>query len=234
MENTQNNSVSNMSLAEQMMFSTTKIETMYPNGNKSVGTGFMFNFGFIHQGMRQLAPMIVTNRHVVEGGETTQMSFLRKDSESGMPFLNQRITCIINEATRGWFFHPNPEVDIAIAPLAPFMPDMRKAGIDPYYRAIDSKGLVLSNDTFFRSDALTQIVFIGYPSGLWDALHFLPIMRMGTTATPPWIDFGGKPQFLIDASVFPGSSGSPVFQYSVGTYYNREKDTVMAHQRLIS
>lgn len=27
----------------------------------------------------------------------------------------------------------------------------------------------------------------------------------------PKVDFGGKPEFLIDAQVFKGSSGSPVF-----------------------
>jgi hypothetical protein len=35
----------------------------------------------------------------------------------------------------------------------------------------------------------------------------------------PTIDFNNEPQFLIDAQVFPGSSGSPVF-VTLGTNYS--------------
>jgi hypothetical protein len=36
------------------------------------------------------------------------------------------------------------------------------------------------------------------------------------TATHPAVDFRGTPTFLLDASVFPGSSGSPVLIYNKG------------------
>jgi hypothetical protein len=58
----------------------------------------------------------------------------------------------------------------------------------------------------------------------WSRLSFLAIrmvymilpisprfFRRGMTATPPQLDYCGRPTFLIDASVFGGSSGSPVF-----------------------
>jgi hypothetical protein len=45
----------------------------------------------------------------------------------------------------------------------------------------------------------------------------MPIMRRGTTATPMVLDFEGRPEFLIDAAVYPGSSGSPVFVYQSDT-----------------
>ena len=41
----------------------------------------------------------------------------------------------------------------------------------------------------------------------------MPILRRGTTATPIALNFEGRPEFLIDAAVYPGSSGSPVFVY---------------------
>src|SRR5260370_20655967 len=70
-------------------------------------------------------------------------------------------------------------------------------------------------------DAFEEIIFIGYSSGLWDEVNLIPITRKGITATPILIDFQGKKQFLISASVFPGSSGSPVFLYKIGAYHDR-------------
>ena len=55
--------------------------------------------------------------------------------------------------------------------------------------------------------------------------------RKGITATPPNLDYNGKPIFLIDASVFPGSSGSPVFLYNVGGW--RSRTALVAGDRVI-
>ena len=67
-----------------------------------------------------------------------------------------------------------------------------------------------------------EIVFIGYPSGLRDEHNSTPLIRRGITASPIWNDFGNDPIFLIDAGVYPGSSGSPVFStrgYVVGVVW---------------
>ena len=60
-------------------------------------------------------------------------------------------------------------------------------------------------------DSIEDVIFIGYPNGLYDRTNLLPIARRGTTASPIGVDHEGLPAFLVDASVFPGSSGSPVF-----------------------
>ena len=51
---------------------------------------------------------------------------------------------------------------------------------------------------------------------MYDQVNLIPITRTGMTATPLQLDYDGRPSFLIDASVFPGSSGSPVFVYKSG------------------
>jgi hypothetical protein len=65
---------------------------------------------------------------------------------------------------------------------------------------------------------MEDIIMIGYPNGIWDAKHNLPIIRRGITATHPKLSYNGKPEFLIDAACFPGSSGSPVFLANIGSY----------------
>jgi hypothetical protein len=59
----------------------------------------------------------------------------------------------------------------------------------------------------------------------------LPIIRQGITATPIWNQFNGENVFLIDAGVFPGSSGSPVFIYNHGAYPT--KDGIAIGNRLL-
>ena len=62
---------------------------------------------------------------------------------------------------------------------------------------------------------------IGYPNGLMDRVHNLPIVRRGTTATHPSIPFNGLRQGLVDIETVGGSSGSPIFIRNDGfTYEN--------------
>ena len=71
----------------------------------------------------------------------------------------------------------------------------------------------------------TQIYLLGYPSGMYDPRNTSPILRIGLISTEPNKDFSFNPElrakyglpstipgFLIDANVFPGSSGSIVLR----------------------
>lgn len=75
---------------------------------------------------------------------------------------------------------------------------------------------VASPSVYENLDVTAAVLFVGFPDGRFDHKHFLPIMRRGYVATSPELDFDGEPVFLIDASVFPGSSGSPVFTVGDG------------------
>lgn len=86
-------------------------------------------------------------------------------------------------------------------------------------------------DSHSSSVVIEDITFIGYPSGLYDERNKISIIRQGITATPIWNNFRGEKAFLIDAGVFPGSSGSPVFIYNRGTYPS--KDGIILGNRLL-
>ena len=92
--------------------------------------------------------------------------------------------------------------------------------------------LIPSKETLEELDALEEIIFIGYPSGIWDRKNLLPIVRKGITATPIAVDFDGERKFLVDASVFPGSSGSPVFLYNAGSYHDKKSNLVVGSRLL--
>jgi len=87
--------------------------------------------------------------------------------------------------------------------------------------------LIPTQDEIDELDAVEDVIFVGYPNGIWDSENNLPVTRRGITATPIAIDYRNEPKFLIDASVFPGSSGSPVFLYNnTGTFAMKGKGTV--------
>jgi len=75
------------------------------------------------------------------------------------------------------------------------------------------KAFVLEDDIDYLNDIdlLDDIFFIGYPSGLIDTENLTPLMRRCSFSSIYSEDFSGEPAFIIDGSVFPGSSGSPVF-----------------------
>lgn len=125
----------------------------------------------------------------------------------------------------------DPDVDLAVLPIAPIFHWLKSEGKEVFFRSLNME--MIADEAFMpQLSAVEDIVMIGYPNGLWDAKHNLPIVRRGSTATPPYVDFEGKPVFMIDCACFPGSSGSPVLLYNVGTYMDKNGGTVMGGVRL--
>src|SRR5262249_27695983 len=76
-----------------------------------------------------------------------------------------------------------------------------------------------------------QVLTVGYPGGHWDDVHNLPIFHRGYTSTPPYIDFRGNKEFLIDIATWPGASGSPVLLFNEGAWVSRNNDTILGGMR---
>lgn len=204
--------------AEQMLFATIKIETFHPGGSSS-GTGFYFKSSY---GDNEF-PCIVTNKHVVEGGKGGRLIFT-KEGENGQPAIGNGFTLDISpqEWIHMWYGHPDPAIDIAITPMAPIIRYLQNNhGIRPYFSVVDSS-IIPTEEQLSQLNVMESVTFVGYPNGLWDTKNLIPIMRKGTTATPIALDFEGEPKFLIDASVFGGSSGSPVFVLDHGLHVLRD------------
>ena len=114
-------------------------------------------------------------------------------------------------------------LDLIAIPLASTLNELKQKGINIFYRTVDQNMLPKEEQIEYFA-AIEDITFIGYPSGLYDSVNKLPIIRQGITATPIWNQFNGENVFLIDAGVFPGSSGSPVFIYNHGSYPTKAAD----------
>jgi hypothetical protein len=201
---------------EQLFFTTAFIQADYPDGRIGSGTGFFYG---VNVSADQLVMFLVTNKHVIDGAANIRVTLIASaDSEMKQPVLGEAETIIIPTAV--FFGHPDADIDVAVAPIGPWMNGLQSQGKHVFLRSL-APGIALNDSVASSLDALEDVTFIGYPNGLYDRLNHLPIARRGITATPVAVDYEGKPIFLVDASVFPGSSGSPVFIAQTGGYASR-------------
>lgn len=198
---------------EQLIHSTVRIVCEDAKGNTSSGTGYIF---FFCEKDEQSIPCIVTNKHVLVGGVKGAFNLTLKN-EDGSPQLGAHEVVTLDDLHKYWLPHPKPEVDLAIIPIGPILNQAELDGKNYYYVPL-GKSLLAKDSLLETLPPMEQIVMIGYPNGIWDAKHNLPIIRRGITATHPKLSLNGKPEFLIDAACFPGSSGSPVFLANIGSF----------------
>jgi hypothetical protein len=205
---------------EQLFFTTVRVETSGPNGQ---GTGTAF--GFLFQRDEKQWPFLVTNRHVITGAQAGKFFFTLSDGQK--PLVGQRLDIDIDAFEGRWHCHPT--ADIAVMPYMPLLKEIEKSGQRVYFQALPDS-IVPSQQQLEDLDAVEEVFFVGYPNGIYDQRNLLPIVRRGTTATPPQLDYNGTPTFLIDASVFGGSSGSPVLICRSGGF--DKKNTFVFGQRI--
>jgi hypothetical protein len=213
--------------SEQLTHSTVRIECWLADGSRSTGSGFFFQFlqnGAIH------VPAIVTNKHVVSGALRGQFNLTLRDGEGG-PRIGQHLRIELDQFEQRWIGHPDPDVDLAIMPIAPLLTEAQKQGRSFFFISLD-KSLIGTPSELEDLSALEDIVMIGYPNGIWDAVNNMPVIRRGVTATHANLPYEGKQEFMIDAACFPGSSGSPVFLYNAGGWIDRKGNIMMGGIRV--
>lgn len=196
-----------------MLFATVRIETSSSDGG-GAGTGFIFNYA--HSSETSRVPFLVTNKHVVSQSTHGHLIFTVGNGNNE-PLVGKQYDLLLDNFEGRWHGHPNPEVDVTVMPLAPIV---KAINTSIFYTQIPLD-LIPTSTQVEELDTIEEVLFVGYPNGIMDDKNLLPIVRKGITATPFRFDYQGKPQFLIDASVFPGSSGSPVFICNQGGYNHR-------------
>jgi Trypsin-like peptidase domain len=216
-----------MNIRDQLVHTTVRITTNGPDGC-GAGTGFFMDF--CSQESSQI-PAIVTNKHVVAGTTEGKFYFTAKKGNSDEPDLGALIPVPVAEFEKNWLLHPDPTVDLAVFPIAPVLRWLEGNGQRPFYKNFTTH--ILADTEFLASlTAIEDILMIGYPIGLWDSRHNFPIVRRGITATPPYVDFDGRTEFVIDCACFPGSSGSPVLLYDHGGYIDKEGNSFIGPSRI--
>jgi hypothetical protein len=209
--------MSELSIFEKLSQSTIRIECELRDGKVSTGTGFFVKF--VECG-DTFVPVIVTNKHVVQGAIRCNLFFTLSD-DNGNPTHDRHHRFEIIDFAKPWIDHPDPNIDLCAMPINVFIDQMQKMGIKPYITFLDLS-ILPTHEDIEEMAGMERVVMVGYPNGLWDAKHNQPVFRSGVLASHYRFDWNGKPEFLIDAACTPGSSGSPVLIIDIGQVFTKK------------
>ena len=176
-------------------------------------------------------PVIVTNKHVLNGNLTASY-YVTLATSDGMPAIGKMARIEIANLPNAWIGHPDPKVDLAIIPIAESLRQFAQQRVPSFIVHLD-QSIIPTEAALAGLTPVEDVLVVGYPDGIWDSRNNAPIFRRGITATAAYLPFDGETVFLIDCSIFPGSSGSPVFLYNTGGWTDRRGNTALGGVRLL-
>ena len=204
---------------------TAKINIQRPDSTISIGTGFFYHAP-LNDGTGRSITLLISNKHVFGNPIGRLIISLNRRKEDGTPEFGHIVTFDQAGFANAYFAHPNPDVDLAC---------VNASGVtrthafyltlsDTFLKPIDYEQVTLASN----------VIFAGYPENRYDIVNNLPLIRSGTIASMPTVNFNGKGQIVIDAQIFPGSSGSPVFVAWEGQYslLGVVSETLIRHSQL--
>lgn len=203
-------------LSTQLLFTTVPIWTEAASGERGAATAFIYNVP-VPSKPDQSVPLLITNHHVLAKAKRALIEMVERDGEN--PNREKRVR--IELPPELLHQNDNAELDIALVPLGTALNQLESVGRPAFFRSVTPE-IIPSSEAVNDLAAMEDVVFIGYPSGLRDEANANPLIRRGITSTPVWNNYHGRPTFLIDAGVFPGSSGSPVFVLNQGAYATKD------------
>ncbi|MGZ0016783.1 S1 family peptidase [Yeosuana sp. AK3] len=190
---------------EQVFFTTARITIPQENGaGSSIGTGFLYKAP-LNDGSDRFVVLLISNKHVFTNPKGKISFNFNKKKEGNQPDLGNLQTFHGQDFSGIYTEHPNPAIDLAcINASLVANPD-----VNVFYKNINPE--MVSDFSEENLIPGLDVWFVGYPENRFDVVNNLPLLRKGYISSLPKVDFNSKNQFVIDAQVFQGSSGSPVF-----------------------
>lgn len=210
----------NMSVEDELLKTTIQIISSDLKGISWTGTGFFFNFCVDSQPQIYF-PAIVTNKHVIKNASKGLLKFNvlgQRNNISGKQFFSFEIP----EFEQKCILHPDKKVDLAIYLLGPLLKEAETHKLKLEYTALDKNWVITPNMLQNEILSIEDVTIVGYPNGIWDDINNIPVVRKGITATPLQFDFKNEAKFLVDAAIYGGSSGSPVYLFNHGAFPTKD------------
>ena len=206
----------------------------------SQGTGFFYSKLAPKEGegpqWRTIEDMwLVTNRHVLipmSGHDThvpTKVTFgLRRIDDPGA--LNwERVVLSGDDIDDLVRFHPDNSIDVAVINISEIVTSRVKSGAK-YAQQYFLHAENFAGQNNIQVEASSDVLVVGYPKGFYDNVNLFPIVKSGIIASRWGVGFNGKPYFLIDAKLFPGSSGSVVISKPIDLVV-KDQSVMLANEK---
>jgi hypothetical protein len=228
---------------EAFLNSTVLVTFSVKPGKTSAGTGFMMSKE-IETGKGHI--YLVTNVHAIPPEGSTKNISIRVMTKSGETVVVKSLEVPVL-GTDGKYLptvrlHPKKAFDVAAINITE---SVVKEHIEAAWIPYD----LLATKDKLKAEGITvgdEIFLLGYPDAIYDPRNVHPILREGVIASVPTEDYAfnealkkryGFPDqidgFLIDANVFPGSSGSLVILKQQATTIGPRGETVVSGAKKI-
>lgn len=161
--------MSNGRISDQLRYMTVRILTSKNETTNWTGAGTGFLYYFTKDD--KTAPLLVTNKHVVEGAVSIGLTFhvTADNNETPLPGSGRLISFPANQVPI--IRHPDPNVDLAAIAIAPIHDyAINKEGWQPFIKCLDKTHLP-SAQMMADFGSLEDIVMVGYPTGIVDAVN---------------------------------------------------------------
>jgi hypothetical protein len=150
-------------LSEKSIHSTVRIEFQTEDKNVHGGTGFLFEFPRLPN-----ATVVISNRHVVEKSISGGFVFNRADANDNL-LPGQKIPFGVNNFSKQWIFHPDPNVDLAMMPIGGLINYFLSQSNRPFYSKIISN-TIPNRKNWEKFHALEDVLVVGYPDTIMDSV----------------------------------------------------------------
>ena len=209
-----------MDLNDKFNQMTTRIEVHAPGIGSSTGSGFFYSSLAPSEGTglqwRKIEEvLVVTNRHVLlprtnnrEFAPQNVSLYLRGIDKNTHQLKWIEVSLDSRQLEEKARFHPNHEVDVALVDIQSELTALVKKETltSPHLFSAESQ----AGNNNISVEVGSDVLVAGYPRGFYDDVNLFPIVKAGIIASRWGASFRGNPYFLIDAKLFPGSSGSVV------------------------
>lgn len=158
-------------------------------------------------------PILLTAKHVFYSKEknwdpaVVQIRFSWFSDKSVTEYLGVSFALKNKRGKNLWFSHPDESVDLAAIPLIISIEDAGRSSV-----ATVNVNIFADKNEVFEG---ASVLLYGYPGAVGVDYWTKPVMRHGVIAYVNPSQFGKQP-ILIDAMIYPGNSGGPVFTVPSG------------------
>lgn len=190
---------------DPLYYTVTRITTHHYTDSESVNPTELSKATGLFYSNKQNSLFLVTNRHVLvneDKGYFPNIARIRLHTNQYDIKQNEYYDIPLYTKVKKRWIESTFKADVVAIPI-----EINKLPQGSIIMSFNAVNLLQANIQLHVGD---DIVVMGYPFGVYDDIHNLPILRNGIIASAYPIPFRGEPYFLVDSNLEEGVSGSPV------------------------